>query len=317
MANSSRKSPVVPPEVRELIEESQKIQGWVERLSEHADEARPEVYQRVLADYQGRLEKVTGRLVKHRADLVSNLESHEADVAALRGDRDGHQAELEEARLRHVVGEFDDEEWDARRGRIETSIEEIDGQLEVRETAVAELAEIISSIGEGGAPAVKELVETARDRTEPPKEGGAAPAAAAPEKAKDGKDGAGTTAGPKPAAEARTPAWMKAQAEKERAGASGSAKGEPAEAGAEAEGAKDRAPAGESTSADESSGVDSRAKAGAKSPPEVEDDEGGADYLDELEFLESLSLDEAERFDAVSAMLDDDEGGGGNGKKES
>ena len=31
------------------------------------------------------------------------------------------------------------------------------------------------------------------------------------------------------------------------------------------------------------------------------------DYLDELEFLESLSLDDPDTFDAVSRMLDDEE----------
>jgi len=54
------------------------------------------------------------------------------------------------------------------------------------------------------------------------------------------------------------------------------------------------------------------AVAAEETAPAPEDVAG--DYLDELEFLESLSLEEAERFDAVSAMLDEDESG--NGKKE-
>ncbi|MCL7972805.1 MAG: hypothetical protein M8866_12070, partial [marine benthic group bacterium] len=40
---------------------------------------------------------------------------------------------------------------------------------------------------------------------------------------------------------------------------------------------------------------------------EAEPDE----FMDELEFLESLSLDDADSFDAVSAMLDEDESGSG------
>lgn len=39
----------------------------------------------------------------------------------------------------------------------------------------------------------------------------------------------------------------------------------------------------------------------------AESDEEGREYLDELEFLESLSLDDAEAFDAVSLLLDEPE----------
>lgn len=41
-----------------------------------------------------------------------------------------------------------------------------------------------------------------------------------------------------------------------------------------------------------------------------EESEGEESYRDELEFLESLSLEEPEQFDAVSAMLDEEEGEG-------
>ena len=38
------------------------------------------------------------------------------------------------------------------------------------------------------------------------------------------------------------------------------------------------------------------------------------EFMDELEFLESLSLDDADSFDAVSAMLDEDEDSEGDGE---
>ena len=305
MANSSRKSPVVPPEVRELIEESQKIQGWVDRLAEHESEARPEVYRRVLSDYQGRLGKVTGRLVKHRADLVSNLQGHEADVASLKAERDTHSAELEEVRLRHVVGEYSDEDWEERRGGIEGSIGRLDERLAVEEEAVAELSEIISSIAEGGTPAVDE----------------GPPAATAAERAP----------APAGAVSRDAPAAAAGRAESEEAVTAKAAKGREAAAAATAtpapaEGVKARAPKKsdapkETTSAPRPAPASKEAAGKGAAPPAEpaaatgrEDDDAG-DYLDELEFLESLSLDEAERFDAVSAMLDEDESG--NGKKES
>jgi hypothetical protein len=48
------------------------------------------------------------------------------------------------------------------------------------------------------------------------------------------------------------------------------------------------------------------------------EDAGGDEFLDELEFLESLSLDDPESFDAVSKMLEDEgEGAGGDEESES
>jgi len=301
MADSSRKSPVVPPDVRELIEESQKIQGWVERLAEHVDEARPEVYRRVLSDYEGRLEKITARLVKHRADLVSNLEDHEIRLTSLEGDRDTHAAELEEVRLRHAVGEYSADEWDERRGGIEDAISEIDGRLAVEQEAVAELSAIIASIGEGGTPAIGDHAAPTAKGVEALK-AEAAVAKTAP--VETGQD----EAEHEPAAEAPDAAVSSEPAkasDKAPEGAS-AAKGSPS-----ADSAPAKRPAAAKHPAAE------KGAAAKKKPVRPADDEEEApsgEYLDELEFLESLSLDEAERFDAVSAMLDEDESG--NGKKE-
>jgi hypothetical protein len=41
------------------------------------------------------------------------------------------------------------------------------------------------------------------------------------------------------------------------------------------------------------------------------EESGGDEFLDELEFLESLSLDDPESFDAVSKMLEDEGEGAG------
>jgi hypothetical protein len=46
----------------------------------------------------------------------------------------------------------------------------------------------------------------------------------------------------------------------------------------------------------------------AETDPVLVDDEPD-EFMDELEFLESLSLDDADNFDAVSAMLDEEDGG--------
>lgn len=276
---------VVPSEVRELIEESRTIQGWIDRLSSHADEARPEVFERVRADYSSRLGGVTGKLARYRSDLVERLESRQSEVTSLRDDRDSHAAELEEARLRHAVGEFSDARWEDRRGSIEESLGELDALLEIEESAVAELSGIISSIGEAGTPAVD--------------------VAPAPEIVVEGLDVGAVEEEMEPEpVEAVAEAVEDAGAEAEEADAEGelvaSLGDEPAEASddfvEDVEAEEEEAPV-----------AASEAPAQPVTLVDAEDDEAGGEYLDELEFLESLSLDEADRFDAVSAMLDEEE----------
>ncbi|MCG8467397.1 MAG: hypothetical protein MJB57_04205 [Gemmatimonadetes bacterium] len=263
-------SAIIPSQVRELIRDSQRIQGWVDRLSEHSEAARPEVFAKVRADYDERLSKVNADLSEHRMQLIESLEMRRSEVESLRTDRDEHQAELEEAKLRHAVGEYDDREFGRRRDTIKEALDGLDELLEQEEGTVTELDDIIASIGGAGGPRlVVDRAEPAPAEgrpidTSPPADADVATTARAPD---GGEDVASVEA---PASEA--PAAPPAGAD------------EPAEATVESPPAED---------------------------PTSTDGDGG-EYLDELEFLESLSLGDSDRFDAVSAMLDDEESGKGS-----
>lgn len=141
---------VVPVVVLELLERSETIQGWMGRLADHADEAYPEVLQRVKEDYRGRLEEVAGQLAQHRPQLATKLEDRQGTVVSLRFDRNSQVADLEEARLRHAVGEFSEPEWDSRRTKIEGLLDEVDSLLEVEEGAVSEITEALERIDASG-----------------------------------------------------------------------------------------------------------------------------------------------------------------------
>ncbi len=260
---------VIPAEVSGLIDESQRIQGWIARLAEYEKETSPAVYEKVLTDYQSRLAGVTGKLAAHRVDLVGTLERHRAEVESLRGERSEHAAELEEAKLRHAVGELPDSDWDKRRSSIDGKLTSLDDRISASDTTVAELESIISAIpaeGEEGAAKVPKWMS------------GLGQEAAEPEAAE--QDDPVAEAGPA---------------------------GEDEPAGAEAAEDEDEeeiaVAVAEEVPAEESAPEAERAAASDETP--AEEDE----YLDELEFLESLSLEESDRFDAVSAMLEEDEGG--------
>lgn len=294
MSNASDiKGTVVPAEVSDLISESQTIQGWMDRLAGHQNEADPAVFDRVRTDYQGRLDKVTAKLVQHRSKLVASLESRQKEVDSLQADRDTQAGHLEEARLRHAVGEFSDSQWDEARGNIEGSLSEVDELLGMEAGAVSELAAIIDSIGEGGTPsasstgpdsgAEEEFVAAVQSQ--------AAPDATADQDGdEDGHEAVGD--GDHEEAEAVADDARESDAD------------ESAEAGEEEDDVEITV---EAEDDDPTAAVTETENETAEATAEVSDGEGG-EYLDELEFLESLSLDEPDRFDAVSAMLDEDEG---------
>ena len=276
--------PVVPAEVMELIAESQKIQGWIDKLAELQDETTPAVYEKVHTDYKVRLGTVTSRLSEHRSDLSRSLDERRTGAEALRAERDERAAELEEAKLRFAVGEYVSEEWDKQRESIEGQLESLKDRLSTEDTGLEELATILASIPDGDGEVSAEELET-------------------------------VTAGWQAQLEAKDVAVAEeevdaaAEAEPEV----GEAELEAAEAElGEAEPEAVEPPVAESDVAEEPS-EETAEVAGAEEPPR---DGGSADtedgeYLDELEFLESLSLAESERFDAVSAMLEEEEGGKG------
>ena len=291
---------VVPAEVSGLLDETRTIQGWLDRLEKHEGDASPEVFDRVRSDYASRLQAVSEKLARHRSDLASRLESRRDELETLEADRRQQAAQLEEAGLRHAVGEFSDAEWEERRTELEGAVGELDELLEMEQGAVDELAAIVAAIdgdADAGPWAGSAGVGTAAatvDADAAVSEGGLT--------LEDDEDEAAE-------ADAAADPDVSVAAESDLA------VGEPTDleveddedAGAEGDGeemvAEDEADDAPAAEADveitvEAEGADATA-AGA---------EEGGEYLDELEFLESLSLDESERFDAVSAMLDEEDG---------
>lgn len=304
---------VVPAEVTELLDRRSRVQGWIEKLGELRDEASPEVFARVREDYEGRLDELNERLVGHRSDLEASLEEHRERVGDLQARRDERAAELEEARLRHAVGEYDEAEWDRRRAAAEEDLEGLDGDLASERAALTELQGTLRSLpgGPDEEPApVREAVRGYDDavRTvagEPP---GTPPSEADAEDA--GEEGVVDLARLRrqqgPAALEEVDASDQGDAgEEPRAGVPEPSSEEPEPSSGESEGPEQESP-GPAAPASESPAAPSAAGPAA---PSAEEEPGGEDeeFLDELEFLESLSLDESDRFDAVSAMLEEGE----------
>ena len=259
---------MIPEAIQGLLEKRRTFQGWLSRLDELGGEFRPAVAEKVRTDYAGRLAEVETELEGHRSELEAVLAERTEAAENVAEEHDARSAELEETQLRHAVGEFDDEEWERRRAEHQAGIDEIEAELTTQRSAVEALETVLAElVGTGAGPAEVVSVAPEAEAVEVAEEGGE-------EEAED-QDAAGD-------------AWMTRPLD---------------ESETEVEDAVEDVAAAEpadTAEAEEPAAAESEAEA------PLDQGEPEEEFMDELEFLESLSLDDAENFDAVSAMLDED-----------
>lgn len=268
---------VIPEAIQGLLEKRGTFQEWLSRLDELGSEFRPEVAEKVRNDYAGRLAAVETELEGHRSELEAVLAERTEAVEKVASQHDARSAELEETQLRHVVGEFDDEEWELRRAEHQAEIDEMEAELTAQRSAVEALDSVLAELsGAGPSMAVVDLVATEKTADLPETE---------ESEEQEADDDQLTAAESGEIADA----WMTQPFDE-------------ADQGTELEEAVEEivtAELVEEPEAEEPEAVEPEAE------PAVERDEE-EEFTDELEFLESLSLDDPDNFDAVSAMLDED-----------
>lgn len=98
-------------EVKDLLDRRSVVQGWIDRLDSQEGSVTERVLRRVREDYENRLQEVLNALATHRLLVQEELdrssrrldEAEEEHLAAL--------DELEEGRLRNMIGEIEDAAW--------------------------------------------------------------------------------------------------------------------------------------------------------------------------------------------------------------
>jgi uncharacterized coiled-coil protein SlyX len=304
---------VIPEAIQALLEKRGTFQDWLSRLDELGTDFRPEVAEKVRSDYRGRLTEVESELAGHRTELESALAERSEAVDQIAGRHDAHAAELEETELRHAVGEFDDEEWEKRRGEQQARLDELEADLTAQRSAVGSLQTVLGELTGGataaasGAAAEAEVVA----ESEPP-----IPDELVATEDEWPEPGGDETLDVESADD--LDAWMTQPLDE-------------VEPGTEVEEAVEDVARAELVDADvvetdfadaefvDAEVVDADAESAEAEKPEAPsetepaaDEREPAEFMDELEFLESLSLDEPDNFDAVSAMLDEDDGDSGD-----
>jgi hypothetical protein len=275
---------VIPDAIRTLLERRAQYMEWLAKLDDLGGKYRPEVAKRVRADYRTRLTGVEDELHGHKEELESSLWQRKQQLSEFMQRHEVCAAELEEAELRHQVGEFDEGEWENRKEAHERELADVAGALDVEREAVAELGAVLLQVTSPSEAAATRHVEPGAW----PDPGSGNPSADAETiHVVDEQAGSGKALEDKIVDEEATDDAV--EAADHVPGDTAAAIEEPAEL-LRAEEVVEQVVVEEPTLTE----VPSTEKLGE-----------GDEFLDELEFLESLSLDDPESFDAVSRMLEE------------
>lgn len=106
-------------EVRHLVAERQRYDGWLAALEERRADTPTRVFARVQEDYRGRRAEVLGRLQAHVGGLQHAVQALAEQVARLDATAAAVEDERIEAHLRTMVGELDTRRWEALQQELE------------------------------------------------------------------------------------------------------------------------------------------------------------------------------------------------------
>jgi hypothetical protein len=132
--------------VHELIEQRERLRGWIAKLDEVRTDAPSRVTERVRGDYEARLQGVTEELGTHREELERDLSARREDLTAAEERRVAVAEALDEVRLRHMIGELDDRAWDESRPDLEREVEEAEQAFAATREEVDDLTRLLAEI---------------------------------------------------------------------------------------------------------------------------------------------------------------------------
>lgn len=145
---SSSGTGVEQAEVKDLLDRRSVIQGWIDRLDSQAGSVSERVLHRVREDYENRLQDVLNALGTHRLLVQEELDraSRRLDEAE-RAYREALE-ELEEGRLRNMIGEIEDATWADRSQLLDEAVGAAKEQQEIAQSESLRLRDLFRQLDE-------------------------------------------------------------------------------------------------------------------------------------------------------------------------
>jgi hypothetical protein len=164
--------------IEALLQQRAQFEQWLAKLDSTADKAPQAVRQKVRADYELRLRGVIERLRSHAATIADELHRHQSTRGDLDAQRRHAEEELAEAEVRHVVGEFGEDEWGRISEESDSRLRGLREQLKTVGNEIARLAEVQALItaparsqepvAAAPSPAAQDVIERSPPPPAPP-----------------------------------------------------------------------------------------------------------------------------------------------------
>jgi hypothetical protein len=150
--------------VQDLLEQRSQIQRWLTNLDTVGTEANSRVVERVRNDYSDRLDAVIEELAEHLETIRTDRDERQQQLEAANQRLQSVTEELEEARLRHMIGEISDDAWGEREPDLGDAVTEAEANRDDARAEVARLDELLRQIEEDQNAAVEEVSPPADDQ---------------------------------------------------------------------------------------------------------------------------------------------------------
>jgi hypothetical protein len=161
-------------ELPALLEERQRYESWLTALEVRRANTPQHVFERVNADYRGRLQRVEEQIASHRQHILDERASLDSRLSLLKAEEQLRRDERAELELRAHVGELEGNEAKkafravdeviehlvSEKSGLEQRIGELDALLEIRPRAEAPAAQAASSQAQSSAAAAPSAPST-------------------------------------------------------------------------------------------------------------------------------------------------------------
>ena len=135
-------------EVKDLLDRRSVIQGWLDRLHFQEGSVSERVLHRVREDYENRLQEVLNALATHRRLVQEELDRSTRRLDEAEQEYLAALDELEEGRLRNMIGEIEDATWADRSQLLDEAARAAKERHETAQAESSRLRDLLHQLDE-------------------------------------------------------------------------------------------------------------------------------------------------------------------------
>jgi hypothetical protein len=164
MSDATEASDVTTGDVGALLDERRRYETWLATLEERRAVTAPHVFERVVADYRARLDRVTEQLAAQEHAIRNERAGVESRLTLVAAEERMHRDERAELELRTLVGELASAEADASLRAVDEATAQLSGERESLERRIEELDALLATHApDAEPPGVRDAVTPAAE----------------------------------------------------------------------------------------------------------------------------------------------------------